>query len=51
MYNSLRLLFAFDKRRAHFALDESDNFFCHGEKAVFAGGFAKMCVFNVVFLW
>jgi hypothetical protein len=51
MYNSLRLLFAFDKRQPHFAVDESVDFFCRGEKAFIQGVFAKMYVFSVVFLW
>jgi hypothetical protein len=51
MYNSLRLPFAFDKRQAHFALDESFMFLLRGEKALLQGVFAKICVFNVVFWW
>jgi hypothetical protein len=49
MYNSLRLLFAFDKSRRHFAVDNVLTFFCCGEKAFLQGVFEKTGVFDVVF--
>jgi hypothetical protein len=44
-------LFAFDKWQGQFAAVNVLTFFCCGEKACFAGGFAKTCGLNVVFLW
>jgi hypothetical protein len=51
MYNSLRLLFVFDKGWPHFDLDKSVNFFCCGERRVLQGVFGKTGVLDVVFLW
>jgi hypothetical protein len=51
MYNSLRLPFAFDKGRRLLVAAKSIIFSCRGGKAFLQGVFAKLCVFNVVFLW
>jgi hypothetical protein len=39
--NSLRLLFAFDKRPEQFSEQKALNIFCRGENRVFAGGFSE----------
>jgi hypothetical protein len=55
MYNSLRLLFAFDKSGPHFAGDKSINFFFAVVKGVFTRGFGGNMRFRrgffVVKLW
>jgi hypothetical protein len=54
MYNSLRLLFAFDKSRRHFAVDNILTFFCCGERRFYRGFLRKQAFstwFFVVKLW
>jgi hypothetical protein len=41
MNNSLRLLFAFDKRWPHFVQAKVLTFFCYREKAFFTGDFGE----------
>ena len=51
MYNSLRLLFAFDKGWLHFDSDKCQLFFGVVKGAFLQGGMTKKCVLIVVFLW